>query len=251
MAHRPPCLFLLLAALAACSSDASSQRGAATGAPQLAAAEQLRIPLDGPVFIDSSAYVMYPLSLGEIETEGSSDDSSIKYSRASTPFYWNILFYNLKSGQSHLLGKQKMVIHSYSGQETSNSSEASDAGYPRVYAAKELLYFAVTTVDFNHDGQLTSEDPSYLFISAKDGNHFRQISPDSLHVTGWEIHQGTGKILLQTVQDSNHDRKFGAGDENIPYVYDIATQQPARRLFSPAFMQQLRTQFRRQWPKKP
>jgi len=241
----------LLVAFAACSSNDASSEGAANSVAQHATKAKLRIPVGDPVLIDSSDYVMYPLSLTEIVTE-EKDEYGGSYSGRTTT-YWNILFYNPRSNQSHLLTPKKLVISSYAGQNLGNFSDSDGPhkAYLRTYAADKLLYFSATSTDFNHDGQLTTTDPTYLFISDKSGENFRQVSPDSLHVTGWEIQRNTGKILLQATQDSNHDRKFGEGDESIPYVYDIAAQQPASRVFSPAFMQQLSTQFQQQWPKKP
>jgi hypothetical protein len=239
----------LLAALAACSSDDASSEATASNVTQQAVKAKIRIPVGDPVLIDSSDYVLYPLSLTEIVTEGKDEYSGSYSERATT--YWNILFYNPRSQQSQLLTPRKLVISSYTGQNSGNSSDSdgSHKAYLRTYAADKLLYFFATSTDFNHDGQLTNADPTYLFISDKSGKNFRQVSPDSLHVTGWEIQRNTGKILLQATQDSNHDRKFGEGDESIPYVYDIATKQPAYRAFSPVLMDKLRTQFQRQWPK--
>lgn len=240
----------LLASLAACSSNDASSEAAASSVAQQAAKAEMRIPVGDPVLIDSSDYVMYPLSLTEIVTE-EKDEYGGSYSERATT-YWNILFYNPKSKQSHLLTPDKLVINSYKGQNSENLSDSDGPhkAYLHTYAADKLLYFSATSTDFNHDGQLTDTDPTYLFISDKSGEDFQQISPDSLHITGWEIQRNTGKILLQATQDSNHDRKFGEGDESIPYVYDIATKQPAYRAFSPALMDKLRTQFQQQWPKK-
>jgi hypothetical protein len=245
------CTFPLLVALAACSSSDSSSEAAASSDPQQASKAKLRVPVGSPVLIDSSDYVMYPLSLNEIVTEAK-DEYGGSYSGRTTT-YWNILFYNLRSNESHLLSPNKLVISSYAGQDTEHSSDSEDShkAYSRTYAADKLLYFSATSTDFNHDGQLTNADPTYLFISEKSGNNFRQISPDSLHVTGWEIQRNAGKVLLQATQDSNHNRKFDEGDESIPYVYDIATEQPASRAFTPALMDKLRTQFQQQWPKQP
>lgn len=239
---------LLLGALAACSTHDDTRPPAAGSPAQLGPAPQLPIPVSAPVLIDSSEYVMYPLSLSEIvlETEGEYGSSS---SRETT--YWNILFYNPRNNQYHLLSNRKLFIQSFTGQESGSLSGGLSRGSIRVYAADKLLYFSIVTTDFNHDGQLTSADPTYLFTSDKAGKNFRQISPDSLHVAGWEVQQSTGNVLIQMVQDSNHDRKFGDEDESIPYVYNLANKQPARRIFSAGYMKQLSTQFGRQWPKKP
>jgi hypothetical protein len=240
----------LLVALAACSSKDASSEVATSSVAQQAVKAKLRIPVGDPVLIDSSDYVMYPLSLTEIVTEEKAEYGGSYSERATT--YWNILFYNPRNNQSHLLTPEKLVISSYAGQNSGNSSDSdgSQKAYLRASAADKLLYFSATTTDFNHDEQLTDTDPTYLFISDKSGEDFRQVSPDSLHVTGWEIQRNTGKILLQATQDSNHDRKFCEGDESIPYVYDIATKQPAYRAFSPALIDKLRTQFQQQWPKQ-
>nr|GFD13372.1 hypothetical protein [Tanacetum cinerariifolium] len=165
--------FPLLVALAACSSNDASSEAAAGSVAQQAVKARLRIPVGDPVLIDSSDYVMYPLSLNEIVTE-EKDEYGGSYSGRTTT-YWNILFYNLRSNQSHLLTPRKLIISSYTGQNSGNSSDSDDShkAYLRASAADKFLYFSATTTDFNHDGQLTDADPSYLFISDKSGENFR------------------------------------------------------------------------------
>ncbi|RZK30717.1 MAG: hypothetical protein EOO63_06020 [Hymenobacter sp.] len=243
----------LLSALAACSSYDDSRAPATDSPTPLITATPSHIPVSEPVLIDSSDYVMYPLSLGEIETEDESlFGSRIRYSsngREAT--YWNILFYNPNRDQYHLLSSRKLLIRSFTGQESGNLSSHLHNRNVRGYAADNLLYYSIIITDFNHDGQLTQADPTYLFTSDKAGQNFRQISPDSLQVVGWDIQKNTGNILINTVQDSNHNRKFDDDDESIPYIYNLTKQQPARRAFSSDFMKQLSTQFKQQWPKKP
>lgn len=238
------CCLALVAALTACSTDSATSPTRTATPP---AAAQLPSALPGAELIDSSDYVLYPLTLSETLTEESGEYGSSS-NRSSA--YWNIVFSNVRTGESHLLSEaKKMLILAYTGTGLANSSGNLTKEKARPKAADQLLYYSVVTDDFNHDGKLTSEDATYLFISDKAGNHLRQLSPDSLHVSGWQIQRTTGKILLQTVADSNHDRRFGTADESIPYVVDVATGQPATRAISPEFMQRLKLKFQQQWPK--
>lgn len=243
----------LLGALAACSTHDDARASATNSPAPLVAATSPHIPMSEPVLIDSSEYVLYPLSLGEIVSEDETPfGSRIRYSSSGRETtYWNIVFYNPSSDQRHLLSSQKLLIRSFTGQESGSLSVRLRNRNIRGYVADNLLYYSIISADFNHDGQLTSADPTYLFTSDKEGRNFRQISPDSLHVVGWDIQKNTGNILINAVQDSNHNRKFDDDDESIPYVYNLTKQQPARRAFSSDFMKQLNTRFKQQWPKKP
>ena len=191
---------------------------------------------------------MYPLTLSETITE---ESGSYGNSENRTAYYWNIVFYDTRTGESHLLSETKrLLILSYSGNEPDKPAANLSQGKPLTNAADDLLYYSVVSDDFNHDGKLTSDDATYLFVSDKAGRHFRQLSPDSLHVSSWHTQQTTGKILLQTTAGSNHDRRFADADEHIPYIYDVITGQSAPSVISAAFAQQLNLRFQQQWPKK-
>jgi hypothetical protein len=247
MPYRFTRYLVLLSCLAGCSSEnATSSTVTAT---QQGTPAHPHISLTNLKLIKGSDYVMYPLTLSETITEGYGGSYS---SESRVTDYWNIVFYNAKSGESHLLSEAKrLLILSYSDSESDNSDDNLSKEKPHTNAADDLLYYSVISDDFNHDGKLTSDDATYLFVSDKSGSHFRQISPDSLHVSSWHIQQTTGKILLQTTADSNHDRRFADADEHIPYIYDVATGQPAARVISSDAAQQLILKFQQQWPQKP
>lgn len=234
-------LFALALLAASCTSPDTTSLPPARppAAQQQATLPQLPLPLNSAVLLDSSDYVLYPLTLAETNAERDGEYVSKGYNHPAT--YWNILFYNLRTGQSRLLAdRQKLLITAYSGVNPDNSLPQSRAG--------KALYYSVIIDDTDHDGKLTDEDPTYLFASDQSGENFRQLSPKGVSVTNWQRHAATGKILLQTLLDSNHDHKFGAGDEAMPYVVGDATaRQPATRPFSAAFLQGLKTQLQAQW----
>lgn len=246
-------LILLSMLAVACSADEKPSTAAAISMAQhQKAIDQLLIPFSSPVLLDRSDYVMYPLALSEILKEEESEYGS-SYSR--TESFWNIAFYNAKTGAVSLLDeRRKMLIQAYKTTSYNNSEGNSNgnaaAAYAPFFAGDKLLYFSVITTDFDHDGLLTERDPTYLFTSDKSGANFTQVSPDSMHVAGWEIQKTTGKLVMQLHQDSNHDRRFGEEDAIIPYAYDLVTRQPAAPIFSPPFTKNLRTVFRRHWAKQ-
>ncbi len=86
-------------------------------------------------------------------------------------------------------------------------------------SSKYIIYLARTD-EYNKDGIIDEEDPIYIFISAKNGEDFRQITPKGMSVTGWKLGRD-GSTLLATIQnDKNNDKKFTDEDENI-YQIDL------------------------------
>lgn len=216
--------------------------------------DKLKLDFNEPVIIDSSVFVMYPLALEYSAEAGVSDGSSYSYSYSPTT-YWNILFYNTMTGSYHLLNDTlKMAIYSYNIQNTEGSASSSldfdkfiNSGYTQV---NRLLYFSITITDFNQDGKLNSEDPSYLFVTDKAGKHFKQISPQNLNVTSWETIEATNKILMMVKKDSNGNKRFDDKDESFPLVYDLTKNTTSVEIFPSDFKLELKKKFDEQWVKQ-
>ena len=229
-----------------------------TAEQQKAKLDKLKLEFDQPVLIDSSIYVMYPLILKHSDEPERSYGSS---SSGSPTTYWNIIFYNTGNGQCHLLNDSlKIVIYSYNPRNVSESASSSsssysssgfddfpESGYNQV---NRLIYYSITTTDFNKDGKLNSLDPGYLFISDKAGRHFKQISPDNMNVESWKTIKGTNKILIMVTKDTNGDKKFDAKDETIPFVYDLAKNTISTEIFNDGFKMKLKKQLDEKWTKK-
>lgn len=101
-----------------------------------------------------------------------------------------------------------MVILSYN--QNGYDSYSSDNNYQTlgVTQTKGYILYSVVSSDFNKDGKLDYYDPKYLFISDKQGNNFKQISPDNKNVLNWQLVEKTGIILFNTVTDKNNDKAF-------------------------------------------
>lgn len=248
-------ILALTASLLSCNKpvDKPIETKLLTEAQQTAKLDKLKLDFNQPVLIDSSVYVMCPLTLNNNEEEKRPFLES-NYSSSTT--YWNIIFYNTANGEYHLLdNKRRMVIYSYNPRNSNNystSSSSSDfnkyleSGYNQV---DKLLYYSVTVLDFNNDGKLNAQDPSYLFISDKAGRNFKQVSPDNVNVTDWQTIKGTNKILIQVTKDTNNDKVFNNIDETIPMVFDLNTNEISKAIFKEEFIIKLKKQLDTQWTK--
>lgn len=230
-------LVLLIATICSCSDSGGtfSRSGGKKIAPEKKAEKTLSF--NNLVIIDSSEYVMFPLTYGGIEERGE------YYKSSRTDLYWNIIFYNTLTKKYHLLdSSRKMVIKAYYGTGTSEYQVKANEHQ------SNAMFYDVVTTDYNNDKDIDGDDPQYLFTSDKAGKNFYQISPPGLHVKDWSIVRKTEVILMQTQKDSNGDRKFNEDDQLITYRYDFKTKQPAQPVFDKAFTNQLKALYKKQNP---
>jgi hypothetical protein len=119
---------------------------------------------------------LYPLIL-----ENTTDRSGFSKSRGQRTSYWNLLFYNTETNDQHLLTEdKKIVIFSIDINESSSSKSCMRSNGFDVY--KDNIFYEVVSQDYNQNGYLDDNDPTYLFISDKQGNNFRRLSPDNVSV---------------------------------------------------------------------
>ena len=196
----------------------------------------LNIQTNNFMQLDSSGIVMFPLSAGETERY----DGSLNYKELPANSYWNIIFYNSKSGDYHLLGEKKMIIGNIDYKYNSNDDV-------EPLQNENLIFYRVTIDDYNKDKKLTHEDPVYLFTSDKEGNNFKQISPANYHVKSWQEISSSNKILMTLTKDNNDDKKFAAEDEVVTFEYMLQGNTEAKEVFSASFKNKLKILFDRDW----
>jgi hypothetical protein len=187
--------------------------------------------------IDSSGILMFPLSMGETGR----DKGSFSYKDMPGSSNWNIIFYNAKTGAYHLLSEQKMLISSF---ESKYNSSDNNPVIP--YLAKYIFYQVITT-DYNNDKLLNSDDPQYLFISDKEGNNFRQISPAGCDLRSWDFIKSANKVLITATKDSDNNKKFEENDEVSVFEVDMEKETPATEIFPQEFKNKLKLLYDKDW----
>ncbi len=186
--------------------------------------------------IDSSGIIMFPISMGEIKRGGGS------YSYKEMPYnsYWNIIFYNSHTSQYHLLSDKKMLISSFDIRY--RSGDNIDIAFSNKY-----IFYLVKIDDYNQDEKLPSDDPEYLFVSDKEGNNFKQISPTGYNLKSWQYIKSTNRIFMAVVKDSDKNRKFGDKDEVTTFQIDIDKETQPTEIFPTEFKNKLKVLFDRDW----
>lgn len=186
--------------------------------------------------IDSSGVLMFPLSMGETERSG----ARFSYKEMPMNGYWNIIFYNSKTKEYHLLSDRKMIIVNYDYKyESSNQNNISQTS--------RYIFYTVRTDDFNKDKKLTEEDPSYLFYSDKFGKNFKRISPIGCSLNTWKFINSSNTVILTARKDSNKNRKFDNSDEITSFEIELDKKTEPKEIFIEDFKNKLKILFDRDW----
>jgi len=197
--------------------------------------------------IDTSGILMSPLALAEANDDGGSYSSGSRESN-----YWNIIFYNSKTGGYHLLSdSMKMVIWNYSIQNDNDYSSSSEViiSSPGITSADGFIFYRITVKDYNNDKKLTNTDPAYLFVSDKEGNNLQQISPANCDLLSYQIIKASGKVLMNIIKDSNNDKKFEENDEHVWYELKVKTDSIPDEILKQDFKNKIKLLFHKQWMK--
>jgi len=228
---RKTSISILISAVAILVSSCNSSEG--DGIPvqakdkknKIANDKALKSTFDNAISIDSTTVVMYPMKLGVSEKAEERPESYS--SRSENGPYWNIAFYDTKAGTSNLLDSAEPIrINSFQ-------------------TLKDIIIYNITTSDHNADGKLDHKDPSYLFTSNFMGKEFKQITPNDVNVNSFTIVKDTQILLIQTVTDSNGDKKFSGDDEITPMIFDKNKADVAKATFSPSFKAEVEKVFKR------
>lgn len=186
--------------------------------------------------IDSSGVLIFPLSMGETERDG----GSLSYKEMPNNGYWNIIFYNSKTKEYHLLSDRKIIIGNY-------DYKSGSADNDNISHTTNHIFYTVRIDDFNKDKKLTDQDPQYLFISDKFGNNFRQVSPANYNLNNWKYIKSSNKVIMTVGKDSNKNIKFDNSDEITTFEIELDKGTEAKEIFGDDYKNNLKILFDRDW----
>lgn len=167
---------------------------------------------DTPICIDSSSYIILPISASA--SRGGSSFSKDVYSSYNYPRYWNVIFYDYKTEEIKLLSEKKLRISNIIASKNKNNYN-NNSSINKVLSGHVL--FEIADTDYNQDGELDNDDPNGLFISDYRGNNFQRISPYNENLLYYEVLNNNQNILIKTLRDINNDSVFNSYDESIWY----------------------------------
>ncbi len=174
------------------------------------------INFSDPYQIDSSDFFLIPRLIGNENTEA--------YGKGKGYLPWScysdINFYNAKTNQTTKLFNGQLAIISPFYSNKYYYEYDKQHHIPANILSKHIVYLA-RTENINADNGLDSEDPIYLFISAKTGEQLKQITPKGLNVISWTVSKDNKMILVKVQNDKNGNKKFGLGDDELYYRIDL------------------------------
>lgn len=188
--------------------------------------------------IDSSGVLMFPLKMGETKRE----DGGSSYKDIPSYYFWNIMFFNSKSNNYYLLTKDKILIESF------NEEYYDDTKTVSTYKTNYIFYTA-KSLDYNKDKLLNDKDPSYLFVSDKEGMNFKQLSPDNYHLSNWKYIKSTNKVIFTASKDSDKNSLFDDKDEVVAFEVNVDLNESAKEIFNNETKSELKKLYDRDWKK--
>lgn len=186
--------------------------------------------------IDSSGILIFPLKMGE------NKDRDENYSYKEMPYngFWNLIFYNTKTKETHLLTEEKILIlkydYKYNREEAINIPEKLNH-----------IFYEVRVNDFNQDKLINQKDPIYLFVSDKKGKNFRQISPKDYDLNNWNYIESSNKIIITATKDSNKNLEFDDKDEVSTFEITLDVNESPEEIFSNDLKAKLKTLYDKDW----
>lgn len=207
--------------------------------------QQFKFEYEDPVIVDSSAFqILIPLSV-VWEGKNTRGSGSLKYKEEVSSGYWNLLFYNAKTEETHLLTQNKMKILDILGQY--------ERGRIFIKLSKNQLLYKIQDIDFNKDKKLNFEDPAFLFVSDLNGRNLQRLSPKNEDVQDLKFLPiwNRTEFLMITLRDTNKDLKFDAKDEEVWYKVEFLNQKwSIKEIFDTKLQKEIKHLFFNKWLKK-
>jgi hypothetical protein len=182
--------------------------------------KKTEINYSDPLQVDSSDYFMIPELIDNDNKEAY--DKGKGYVMFGN--YTDIYFYNAKTNQSKkLFGTTLALISSFHTARPYYYDRQDEESKPPANILPAHIIYLVRTTDYNGDRALDSEDPVYLYLSSKTGEQLTKITPDGMNVLSWTLSRDKRVMLVKLQQDTNGNRKFGQGDDQVYYRVDLDT----------------------------
>ena len=177
-----------------------------------------------PFQIDSSAYFLIPRLVDS--------DNQDAYGKGKGHLPWGsyseIFFYNASTNQTKkLFTGQLALINSFTTRRYYYENVKEPDTPPNILP-NHILYVARTD-NFNGDNGIDTDDPQYLYLSSKTGEHLKQITPKGMNVVSWTLSKDKKILLVKLQNDKNGNKKFGTGDDELYYRVDLSDDISAIR----------------------
>ncbi len=168
---------------------------------------------DEPIVTDSLSTLMIPIRYN------ASFFSSNKLAYWND-YYANVLFYNFKSNITKKLFQEETFIKI----PTDNSNKFYAERNTKKLSTDKWIFFFVKNIDSDKNGKINNDDPTILYVSDKQGNDLKPVTPDNESVISLDTFEKQGFILVKMQRDLNKNNKFEDDDKDFYFLrFDLTT----------------------------
>jgi hypothetical protein len=160
-----------------------------------------------PILIDSSSSIIIPVQY-DINLMNS---SKFYYGE----FYANIVFYNFKNDSSKRLFKNDTFIKGFMSEYNYYNQ---DRKYNLDNISSQWIFYFVKSFDYSKNGKIDSDDPYILYVSDKNGNGLKAITPVDENAVSINIYNKQGFALIKMQRDLDKDFDFENSDKDYYYI---------------------------------
>ncbi len=195
---------------------------------------------ESPIVLHSTNQVLIPISTKLLKRKKTLSKEG--YNSDDYPRYWNVVFYNIETGEHQLLTERKVRISEIYFNTDENNRQHN--------IMKDKVIFEIGDDDYNNDGKINSNDPEYLFCSDLNGMNLTRISPKDEDLQDFKIISKSNEILIKTLRDSKEDSVFNSEDESILYKATLSNQKwTLKEVIDSIGRQNIENLYLKQWVK--
>lgn len=175
------------------------------------------ISLSEPFQIDSSEYYIFPRFVDDYNRDAYGSGKGYLPGQD----YSEIFFYNSRTKETKKLFDDVVLIQSFNPQRYYGYYDERKTEEPPANILPNHIIYLARTDNYNGDKGLDSKDPVYLYISTKAGTDLKRITPVDFNVTHWFTSKDKKIIFVKLQEDTNKNKKFGQGDDDVYYRIDL------------------------------
>ncbi|AFM06236.1 hypothetical protein Fleli_3933 [Bernardetia litoralis DSM 6794] len=113
----------------------------------------------------------------------------------------NLIFFDEKTKETHLLTTQKFKRIAFSFEEIGTYKESST-----------IILYKTIHEDYNKDGFYDWKDAVVMYVSDDRGRYFRAVTPKNTRTIDWTVEKEKGQIYFRYISDSDSNRIFDLKD---------------------------------------
>lgn len=164
--------------------------------------EQRRVIYGQPVSIKHTDFTVIPMQIvdeRDIAEASYTDDGKIAEDISQNAH--NLIFFDEKTKETHLLTTQKFKRIAFYFEEIGNYKESST-----------IILYKTIQEDSNKDGFYDWKDAVVMYVSDNRGRYFRAVTPKNTRTIDWTVEKEKGQIYFRYIADSDSNNVFDLKD---------------------------------------